>query len=216
MDKLDQKIQKSMGLLGAICGSLLIGLPVSAIRGMATEKQLAQTNHNSTISQAAPSNRSGSATSPLNPNPSIFTAPPYNRSLPTSPNAPGTTPSQPTVPSSEIQAPAPEQLQAPSATVMPAKGKVSIRLVNETGANITYQVIGDTNQRSLQGKSNVMLTDLSVPVTVTFKRDDSGLLLVTPQSPQPGILEAILTETTDLGTDKNTMNIQPTGAVFLN
>jgi hypothetical protein len=216
MDKLDQKVQKSMGLLGAICGSLLIGLPVSAIRGIATEKQLTQTNHNPTISQAAPSNRSGSATSPLNPKPSIFNAPPYNRSLPTSPNAPGTTPTQPSVPSSEIQAPPPEQLQPPSATVAPAKGKVSIRLVNETGANITYQVIGDTNQRSLQGKSNVMLTDLSVPVTVTFKRDDGGLLRVTPQSPQPGILEAILTETTDLGTDKNTMNIQPTGAVFLN
>jgi hypothetical protein len=130
-----------------------------------------------------------------NPSPSILNEAPYNRS---------------------VTPPLPEQQQPPNATVIPAQGKVSIKLVNATGSNISYEVIGDTDRRSLQGKSNVLLSDLSVPITVTFKRQDGGLLSVMPQSPQPGILEAVLTETTDLGADKNTLNIQPSGAVFLN
>lgn len=143
------------------------------------------------------------------PRPSIFNEPPYNRVQrpSTSPpaNVPGSTP-------------LPEQQQPPSATVTPTDGKVSVKLVNATGANITYQVIGDTNQRTLAGKSDVMLQDLPTPVTVTFKRQDGGLLQVTPQasSEQSGMLEVTLAETTDLGTDKSAMRINSTGGVYLN
>ena len=77
--------------------------------------------------------------------------------------------------------PPPEQLQSPSAIVIPINGKVSIRLVNETSANVTYEAIGNTNQRLLQGKSSVTLQDLKTPLLVTFKRQDGGLL--TPSSP---------------------------------
>jgi hypothetical protein len=119
-------------------------------------------------------------------------------------------------PNSPIQPPLPEEQQPPSTSMVLNQGKVSVKLVNHTGAKITYQAIGATAPRSLPGKSDVTLKDLVAPVTVTFKRDDGGLLNATGRSLTPGILELILDATTDLGADKQSMQIQPTGDVFLN
>ncbi|MBA3921571.1 MAG: hypothetical protein H0X31_07670 [Nostocaceae cyanobacterium] len=101
------------------------------------------------------------------------------------------------------------------ATVVPQNGKVNVRLVNQTGAVITYQVIGNTKPRSLPGKSYVMLQGLPTPVNVTFRRQDGGLLRATPV-PQAGMLDVSLDATRDLGTDKSTMSIQPNGNVSFN
>lgn len=186
----------------------------------------------------------GEAPSVLNPNPGVLSEPPYNRSqgtlqpdgsmVPTAPEpgvrrpvpvpgeqtlvpSPGesTVPTRP--PASTIQPPAPEQRQTPVATIALANGRVNIRLVNDTGANVTYQVIGDTPERSLQGKSDVMLQGLSTPTTVTFRRQDGGLLTVTPKpSSQSGMLEVTFKETTDVNQDRSAMRIQNNGSVFLN
>ena len=138
-----------------------------------------------------------------NPRPSIFSEPPYNGSLPS--------------PGPVLQPPPPEAQGFPSAKITPINNMVSVRLTNTTGADINYEVIGETEPRSLPGKSNVLLQGLKTPVTVTFKRTDSGLLMVnTKASAQSGTLEVTFKETTDLGTDRTTMNIQKTGAVFLN
>lgn len=192
MNKQNQQIS----LLSTLFSCLLFGIPAkptpsyaNALPPKIEPEQLAQTN----------------------PNPDVFNEAPYNGSRPTSTS----TPSEPST-TTPVTPPLPEQQQPPSTTVMPTQGKVSIKLVNVTKADVTYEVIGDTGRRSLQGKSNVLLSDLTIPITMTFKRQDGGLLNVIPQSPQPGILEAVLTETTDLGADKNTLNIQPSGAVFLN
>ncbi|MBD2438638.1 hypothetical protein [Nostoc sp. FACHB-110] len=114
--------------------------------------------------------------------------------------------------------PTPSQLQAPSATIALNNGQVNINLVNDTAATVTYQVIGDTAPRTLQGKSSVMLQGISAPVTVTFERQDGGLLTVTPQaaSEQAGMLEVRLNEATDVAQDTKAMRIQPNGSVFLN
>jgi hypothetical protein len=101
------------------------------------------------------------------------------------------------------------------ATVIPQDGKVNVRLVNQTGATITYQVIGNTKPRSLPGKSYINLQGLPTPVNITFRRQDGGLLQVTP-TPQPGMLDVSLEATTDLGTDKAAMSILPNGAVSFN
>ncbi len=196
MNKHYQNLRKQAGLLAAIGGSLLIGLPAGAMPRMQTESLVSQTN----------------------PSPSIFQEAPYNRTRrePISPVTPGATPTQPAAPGPVTQPPLPEERQAPSAMVMLMDGRLNIRLVNETGANISYQVIGDTDQRSLQGKSDVMLRDLSPPISVTFRREDGGLISVTTQPSEKGMLEARFTETTDLGMDRNTMRIQETGAVYLN
>lgn len=195
--------QKIIGLLVAVSGSLLM-IPAIAAPKM-QDKQLSQASPNPTAPET-PVNPSGTST-PTKPKPGIFNEAPYNRSR-TAPQAPKTTP--------VIQPPLPEEQQPPSTTITPIQGKVNVRLVNKTGANITYQVIGDTNARKLQGKSDVKLTGLLAPVTVTFRRDDGGLLSVTPQSPELGMLEVTLTETTDLSIDRTTMRIYQTGAVYFN
>ncbi len=176
-------------LLGAICVSLTIGLPVTA-----SSATLRQTG---ILAQA-------------NPHPSIFNEPPYNRS-----STPATEPT--TAPSSPLSPPLPDTQQAPSAVVVPQNGLVNVTLTNQTGAIISYQVIGDTNQRSLAGKSSVVLQNLKTPITVTFHRQDSGLLKVTPEATsQQSMLSVTFTEATDLGTDRSAMRIQSNGFVLLN
>ncbi|MBD2387965.1 hypothetical protein [Cylindrospermum sp. FACHB-282] len=166
----------------------------------------------------------GEAPSAVNPNPSILNQPPYNRSqgslqpegsmLPT-PREPGVRPAPTRPPSSATQPPA--QPQAPITMIALANGRVNIRLVNDTGANVTYQVIGDTPERSLPSKSNVMLRGLTTPTTVTFHRQDGGLLRVTPQpSSKSGMLLVTLQQTTDVNQDRSAMRIQNNGSVFLN
>ncbi|WP_367579439.1 hypothetical protein [Nostoc sp. PCC 7107] len=128
------------------------------------------------------------------------------------------TPQSSTSRTTTTQTPSASQQQAPSTTIALANGKVDVKLINDTGARVTYQVIGDTEARSLEGKSNVMLQGISTPVTVTFQREDGGLLLVTPQASaeQSGMLEVTLNEATDLAQDTKAMRIQQNGSVFLN
>lgn len=119
-------------------------------------------------------------------------------------------------PNSRIIPPTPEQRQGASASVRTTNGRVNVRLVNDTGANIVYEVIGDTNQRTLRGESYISLEALDTPTTITFYRQDGGLLRVRPQAVASGMLEVRLAATTDLGADRNALTIQPTGGVYVN
>lgn len=223
MDKQYQKIRKQACLLKAICGSLLIGLPAIApetpsayaMPPMKAEKPVSGTNPNPTILNQAPDN-GGTSTSPANARPSIFNEPPYNRLPGTSPNVPSTSPTTRPTPGSVIQPPLPEEQQAPSGMVMPVDGKINIKLVNATNAAVTYQVIGDTEPRTLVGDSDVTLQNLETPVTVTFEREDKGFLKVSPQASSEGLLEVTLDEATNVDEGKGTMNVQEGGLVFLN
>ena len=196
--------KKIIGLLVAVSGSLIV-LPAIATPKI-ENKLLSQASPPPTASPT-PVNPSDTSDSPPKPKPGIFNEAPYNRSR-TAPQTPKTSP--------VIQPPIPEEQAPPSATITPIQGHVNVRLVNKTGANITYQVIGDTNARQLQGKSDVRLTGLLAPVTVTFRRDDGGLLSVTPNSPESAMIEVTLTETTDLSIDRTTMRIYQSGAVYFN
>ncbi|MEH2262329.1 hypothetical protein, partial [Nostoc sp.] len=140
------------------------------------------------------------------------------------PPGPSSMPPRP-VPGDRTQQPSPravssDQLQprqTPRATIALTNGTVNIRLVNDTAANVTFQVIGDTAPRSLQGKSNVILQGLKAPVTVTFEREDRGQLLVTPQaSSEPGSLEVRFNEATNAAQGRGAMRIELNGSVFLN
>ncbi|MFN6566730.1 hypothetical protein [Dendronalium sp. ChiSLP03b] len=175
-----------------------------------------------------------SGTPGINPCPRIYYEEPFNsrnivpqgcppNAITQQQQALGITPSQVTPVSPSVSPTKPTQpsvlppRQAPSTTIALANGRVNIRLVNNTAANVTYQVIGDTAPRSLQGKSNVTLQGLSAPVTVTFQREDGGLLLVTPQpTSEPGILEVTFKEATDVSRDRGALRIDPNGSVFLN
>jgi hypothetical protein len=200
MKNYNNRLYKSIGILGIACGSLLIALPAVAIAPVGGKPGLAHLSKN--INQKATYNSRNFAQG------SQATPTPVQSPLPEQQQPPST----PT----PIQPPLPEQQQPPSTTVVLNQGKVSIKLVNRTGAKITYQAIGNTAPRSLPGKSNITLKDLAAPITVTFKRDDGGLLNATGRSLTPGVLELTLDATTDLGIDKQSMQIQPTGDVFLN
>jgi len=50
--------------------------------------------------------------------------------------------------------------------------------MNATNAVVTYQVIGDTNQRTLAGGLDVTLQNIKTPLTVTFVREQDFLRLV--------------------------------------
>ncbi len=125
----------------------------------------------------------------------------------------------PTIPSQPAVTPPPEQQSTPTGLqLQPTNGRVTIMLMNETYAPITYQAIGDTAPRTLAGRTSVTLRGLRAPTTLTFDRQDSGLLRVYPQvsSVTPGELEVKLSETTDLGVDKTALRVEGNGAVSLN
>lgn len=171
----------------------------------------------------APGSTSNSQT---NPSPGILNEAPYNRSQQNTQTQSSTTQNSTTystpqqVPSQQNSVTEPslsQQGQRPVATVALNNGNVNVKLVNDTGANVTYQIIGDTNERSLSGKSDVVLQNLRAPITVTFQREDGGLLSVNAQSSsETGLLEVRLDETTDVAQDAKAMRIQSNGSVFLN
>lgn len=117
-----------------------------------------------------------------------------------------------------INPPLPSQQQPPIATLKPTNGLVGVKLINKTGADIAYQVIGDTQVRTLTGRSMTTLQDLKMPVNVTFYRRDRGFLLVSPQVPTtaPNTIELTLTETTDFAIDKTALTIESDGEAYLN
>lgn len=112
--------------------------------------------------------------------------------------------------------PAPEQRQSPIAYVSPANGLVSVKLRNDTQAPITYEAIGYTGQRVLQGGQEVVLQNLSVPVTITTIRQDNGFLKVMPMSTQSGMIEFSLDEQQNVDNNQGAIRIQQDGQVFLN
>lgn len=120
-------------------------------------------------------------------------------------------------PSSEIPTRSQIQTLVPSTTIALRDGRVNVRLINDTGAKITYQVIGDTAPRSLEDRNEARLEGLNAPTTLTFQRDDEGLVKVTPRpSRERGTLEVTLQGTTDVNQDRKTLRIQDNGGVFLN
>ncbi|MBD2104917.1 hypothetical protein [Leptolyngbya sp. FACHB-261] len=135
--------------------------------------------------------------------PSVFNEPPYTRPT-TQPSAPSST------------APPVERLQAPSAVVSPRNGQISIVLVNQTGTEVTYQVIGDTSERSLSAESTYTLRDLSVPTNMSFYRPDRGPLAVAADSPAPGELRLVFSRGPSFDVDRTSLTVQASGQAFLN
>jgi hypothetical protein len=99
----------------------------------------------------------------------------------------------------------------------PVNGKVSIRFVNGTGADIEYQVVGDTEYRTLAGNAEMTLKDLPVAATLTFRRKDSGLLRVQFRADDPtGTIVVNVGATTDFALDRTTLYIDQQGKIFFN
>lgn len=205
MNQHNPKIKKPAGLVSAICGSVLIGLPAIPL-----------------AASARPASR-------VNPCPGIYYEEPFNsthfapQGCP--PNAAvrqfgvqGLTPNQtlPPAPTS-ITPPLPEVRSNAIATVTPMDGKVDVKLKNNTNAFISYQAVGHTERRFLVAGEEIILQDLPTPVTITTVRQDKGLLHVVPTSTsEAGMLEVSLDESKNLDDNLGALRIQRDGKVFLN
>ncbi|MEH1789362.1 MAG: hypothetical protein V7L23_28225 [Nostoc sp.] len=239
MNMKSQNFRKSAELFGAICGGLLISLP--AIPQVLAQESIPKINpcprifyeepHNNqvVVPQGCPPNAlterlaaQGLLPVPATPSQEQIrlgvgggeAAEPDVR-LPRL--APGDQTQQPSPGAVSTGQPQLQPRQTPSATIALANGMVNVRLVNNTATNVTFQVIGDTAPRSLQGKSDVTLQNLKAPVTVTFEREDGGQLIVTPQgSSEPGSLEVTFKEATNATQGRSAMRIERSGSVFLN
>ncbi len=115
-----------------------------------------------------------------------------------------------------VQPPLPEERSQPIAKVMPMNGLVNVRLKNNTNAPVSYEAIGYTQRRFLPGGEETVLRNLPTPVTVTFVRQDKGLVDVIPTSTQQGSLEVSLDESKNLDDNQGVLRIQRDGQVFLN
>jgi hypothetical protein len=115
------------------------------------------------------------------------------------------------------ETPLPELQFTPKARVQLKGDRATITLINKTNAAIAYQAVGDTQPRILPGRQTISLRGLRVPVTLTFDRQDAGLLLVSPQqsATSPNTLEVTLDTTTSLSIDGTTMRVENNGSVFL-
>lgn len=204
MRKINQLHRKKAGILGTIFGSLLVGLP--AIPLVATAQL-----------------------SILNPCPRIFYEEPHNNRVVVPQGCPPNAATQrlssqqsgvvvPTVRrTTVIQPPLPETQQNAIATITPIASKVSVRLKNNINSRITYQAIGHTQQRFLSGGEEAFLQDLPTPVTITFVREDNGLVKVIPiRASETGTLAVTLDEETSLDDNQGVLRIQRNGQVFLN
>ncbi|MEB3283642.1 MAG: hypothetical protein VKK42_32435 [Lyngbya sp.] len=111
----------------------------------------------------------------------------------------------------------PPRFPEPSAILsLNGRQSVNIRLVNTTDAAITYQVIEGTGERTLGANSQVELQGLPIPLNLTYRREDDGLLLVIPEAVEPGVLEVRFQPTGSFFLDTKSLNITGTGSVFLN
>ncbi|MGF1492875.1 MAG: hypothetical protein ACFBSC_10575 [Microcoleaceae cyanobacterium] len=114
-----------------------------------------------------------------------------------------------------IQPPPPEVQTPPVARVQPMDGKVNITLMNDTGANITYAVVGETDERTLAGEQKAELLGLPLPTTITTVRQDKGLIDIKATSSEMGQLEISMDEEPNVGSSELTIRVQADGQVLV-
>lgn len=109
----------------------------------------------------------------------------------------------------------PAQLKEPTTTMSLPKGQVNIALVNQTGTAITYQVLGDTEERRLPTATKYTLQRLPAPANMSFYRPDRGPIDATIQSTAPGELQIIFNRGPNSDRDHTFLSVLDSGQVFL-
>lgn len=171
----------------------------------------------------------------INPCPQIYYEEPFNssRAVPQgcppnaatqeqsgqsgTPIAPAPLPSNPASNPTPTTPPLPETQQPVVANVTPVNGAVNVRLVNDVGTSVTYQVIGNTEQRNLPAGQSVFLRSLPAPINITFVRPDGGFVIISPTAAAtPGELDVRLSAAPTVDNSQSTLNVQQDGSVLLN
>lgn len=169
------------------------------------------------------------SSSSLNPCPRIYYEAPFNRRVLSPQGCPPNKARQLREPSSvmtetkipslsdrPIQPPLPEGRRAAIAKVQPKAQQVSVKLTNQLSSPVTYQVVGETSPRTLEGGKSVKLLNLPLPTTITTVRKDGGLMAIKARSAEVGMLEVMLNVETTLGDTQGVVRIQQDGQVLAN
>jgi len=117
-----------------------------------------------------------------------------------------------------------QELPEPALTIDLPDELVTIQLINQTNDAVQYQIVGDTELRSLLGQSEVTLSSLRVPIALIFHytsiprsfSDQTGLIeaeLI--QDAQTGDLGVTLNPTTDPALDSSSIEIDVQGDVYI-
>lgn len=202
-------------VVSKVACTVLIGLSLMAIAHPVTA--------NPVVSERAHLQNSKKLTSILNPNPSIFSEAPYNHSqlkqketLSLIKQAQTPAPSEAEQAPSEVEVkPWSEAQENRVALVRAVGGQFNVRLMNLTNTEVTYELVGHTNQRQLTGNTSFLLEDLAMPVTVTVLREDGGLVKITPRPAAPGILELRLDEALNLDQDRRAVRVREGGSLLI-
>ena len=208
--------------------AVLIGLPLLMVNSSATANPAIEvklkkslTTPNLVTIGKTPSQSSVKLTSALNPHPNIFQEAPYNSLLmllalqtkqvetQVKPDAESQETNQ------SVDKPWSEAQENRKALVKAINGQFNIRLTNTTNTEVTYELVGHTNQRQLTGNTNFLLQDIAMPVTVTVLREDGGLIRVTPIPAAPGILELKLDEALNLDQDRRAVRVREGGSLLI-
>jgi uncharacterized protein YsxB (DUF464 family) len=224
-----QMSKKTLGIVKAICGSLILGVP--AIAFSATAQTLSSKvnpcpgiyyqepfNRISIVPQGCPANDAVRQREALMGNRPMVDGVAIRERRVLRDREAFTEPlTSAPPPAGVIQPPLPEERSQAVANVMPMNGMVSVKLKNNTNAIVSYEAVGHTQRRFLPGGEEVVLQNLPTPVTITMVRQDEGLLEVMPVSAsEQGLLEVGLDEETTLDSNQGVLRIQRDGGVYLN
>jgi serine/threonine protein kinase len=102
------------------------------------------------------------------------------------------------------------------AAVSPSGGRVDVSLVNATGTVVSYQVLGNTDERSLYADMRSNLRGLPAPANVSFYRPDRGPIVVNTRTIGPNKIEVTLRRGNGPDDDHSFLTVQESGKVILN
>ncbi len=126
----------------------------------------------------------------------------------------------PTLPSSNEAVTQANPVRVPDMVMRPMGGRVTVRIINQTGEEIDYQALGDTDSRTLDADSAITLQDLHVPATVTFayshiqKDRSTGSRLIQAElstNEAKNHLDLVIQPTDDIGLDTSNLTVESGG-----
>ena len=94
-------------------------------------------------------------------------------------------------------------------------GRNTVRLNNQTGDEVTYEVIGQTQPRQLAAGEVVTLEALPMPTTITAERRNFGLVDIQAVVSEDGILDVSLGQS-EFDEVQGALRIREDGYVFVN
>lgn len=155
-------------IVGLVTRSVLIGLPLVAIAtSVSANPEITSKLKLSQVTKV----ETPKENSALNPHPRIFSEAPYNRSILVLAEKLRLTKQAPTPENSDAQNAIPSETEVKPwseaqenriALVKAINGQFNIRLMNTTNTEVTYELVGHTNQRQLTGNTNFLLQDIAM------------------------------------------------------